>query len=68
MANDPDLAKQFNLNNQNRMMEGKASITPLSEHVGKRKSFELDHLQAIGQGGDVYNIDNLSIKTPKISY
>jgi len=65
VAKDPSLVKQFSKQNSSRMSQGRAPFSPDSEQVGGRERFELDHINPIGQGGEVYNIENLSIKTPK---
>ena len=65
VANDPVLSKQFNKNNLSRMKEGLAPIAPKSEQVGGRKSFELDHNHEIRDGGLVYDLANIIIRTPK---
>lgn len=41
-----------------------APRAPVSEHVGERASFELDHIEALFKGGDVYDTGNLQIMTP----
>ena len=33
--------------------------------VGKRSTFEIHHVQEIAKGGDVYNIENMMVLTPK---
>ncbi|WP_338137486.1 hypothetical protein [Pectobacterium odoriferum] len=35
------------------------------EQVGKRKRFEIHHVKNIQHSGEVYNIDNLRVNTPK---
>ncbi|MFP1818113.1 S-type pyocin domain-containing protein [Lonsdalea quercina] len=65
VANDSDLPSQFNTLNFERMKHGKAPRTIKSEHVGKRKSFELHHVEHIAKGGDTYDTDNIRVATPK---
>ena len=65
VANDPDLAGQFNVANRNRMAQGLAPKAPKVGHAGERSSFELDHVIEIQHGGEVYNLDNLRVMTPK---
>lgn len=64
VAADPALAAQFNSQNRSRMASGLAPRAPVSDHVGERASFELDHIQALFRGGDVYNVENLQVMTP----
>ncbi|PES55664.1 WXG100 family type VII secretion target [Bacillus thuringiensis] len=59
-------AEEFNRMNKMRMMEGKAPYTPESQQYGEHKVYVLHHKQPIHQGGDVYNLDNLIIVSPKI--
>ena len=65
VAYDAELAKQFGSANRGNLNEGYSPYSPKAERVGGRKRFELHHIEALGQGGDVYNTDNLTIMTPK---
>ena len=58
--------KEFNNRNVSRMLEGNAPIAPKVEHYGKHKSYILHHKQPIDKGGEVYNLDNLMITSPKM--
>lgn len=62
---DSELAGQFNTNNRQRMKEGLAPRVQAKESVGGRRSYELHHVELISQGGEVYDIDNLRVLTPK---
>lgn len=35
------------------------------EQVGRRKTFEIHHNERIVDGGEVFDMDNLSVATPK---
>ncbi|WHY55752.1 ribonuclease YeeF family protein [Peribacillus simplex] len=59
-------AKEFNTRNVSRMLVGNAPIAPKVEHYGKHKSYILHHKQPIDKGGEVYNLDNLMITSPKM--
>jgi len=59
-------AEEFNSRNVTRMLEGNAPIAPKLEHYGKHKSYILHHKQPIDKGGEVYNLDNLIITSPKM--
>lgn len=37
-----------------------------SEQVGGRITFELHHLEEIQHGGDVFNVDNINVTTPRL--
>ncbi|KAB2461164.1 HNH endonuclease [Bacillus cereus] len=63
---DSDYATEFNQRNINLMKEGKAPFAPLSEKYGQHNQYILHHKQPIHQGGDVYNLDNLIIISPKM--
>lgn len=65
VAADSELAVQFNTNNRLRMKKGLAPRVHQEESVGGRLSFEIHHIELISQGGEVYDIDNLRILTPK---
>lgn len=57
---------EFNNRNIARMLKGNAPIAPKAEHYGKNKSYILHHKQPIDKGGEVYNLDNLIITSPKM--
>ncbi|MES5397867.1 T7SS effector LXG polymorphic toxin [Bacillus amyloliquefaciens] len=61
-----EYANEFNNNNIARMKNGNSPIAPKKEHYGKHKSYILHHKQPIDKGGDVYNLDNLIITSPKM--
>ncbi|MBD0408794.1 ribonuclease YeeF family protein [Bacillus sp. 1021] len=61
-----EYANEFNKNNIARMKNGNSPIAPKKEHYGKHKSYILHHKQPIDKGGDVYNLDNLIITSPKM--
>jgi len=64
-ADDPELANQFTEQNINRMREGNAPKARQRDIVGKRASFELHHVEWVSKGGEVYDVDNLRVNTPK---
>jgi len=64
VANDPALASQFSASNITRMRTGRAPFTVGDQAVGARTRYELDHIQPLSQGGNVYDMDNLVIRTP----
>jgi hypothetical protein len=47
------------------MRNGSAPFTTPDGHAGERNKFEIHHIQLISKGGAVYDLDNLSIMTPK---
>lgn len=61
----PELMEQFSKNNISRMKKGLSPRTITTEHAGKRRSFELHHVELISEGGDVYNVDNIRVATPR---
>lgn len=65
VSKDPDLSKQFVSGNVGRLRKGLAPRSRFVDTVGKRRSFEIHHIKPISQGGDVYNVDNMGITTPK---
>ena len=65
VAADPELTLQFKPSNLDRMRVGKAPRSVRGEHVGKRKSFELHHVDNISDGGAVMDCDNVRVTTPK---
>ncbi|HAM7419056.1 TPA: colicin [Escherichia coli] len=65
VSKEPELSKQFSRNNNDRMKVGKAPKTRTQDVSGKRTSFELHHEKPISQNGGVYDMDNISVVTPK---
>jgi hypothetical protein len=65
VAEDSELGREFNSSNLASLVKGMAPIVPRGWKAGKRKSFELHHVEMIKSGGAVYDIDNLKIVTPK---
>ncbi|WP_313683188.1 S-type pyocin domain-containing protein [Pantoea sp.] len=65
VAADPELAAQFTAQNVGRMRKGSAPRVSMKEGVGGRRSFELHHTELISLGGEVYNVENIKVMTPK---
>lgn len=66
VANDPELAKQFSSVNLARMAKkGYAPYTIPSEQLGGKVKFELHHVVFLRNNGELYNVDNLQVVTPK---
>ena len=65
IAKDSELSEQFIVSNRARMNMGKAPKARRDDAVGKRSTFEIHHVQEIAKGGDVYNIENMMVLTPK---
>lgn len=70
VSRDPVLVEQFEARNQANIRGGS---TPWSPNAGYYygpnmivKKFQIHHHVAIGQGGEVYDLDNLRIVTPRL--
>lgn len=55
----------MNANNLNLMRGGNAPISHVSQHVGATSSYALHHIENIQHGGEVYDLGNLVIATPR---
>lgn len=64
MANDPAVARNFNNANIASMKKGNAPFAPDNQHNGGNARYELDHDNEIQDGGTIYNMDNIIIRTP----
>jgi RHS repeat-associated protein len=64
VANDPALSRQFGPNSLREMQAGRAPFAPPSEQVGGRIKYEIDHMTEIQDHGNVYDMNNLIIRTP----
>ncbi|EHM7064882.1 HNH endonuclease [Salmonella enterica] len=47
------------------MKLGRAPTVRFKDSVGKRVKYEIHHRDEVAKGGDVYNVDNLNVVTPK---
>lgn len=67
-GDDKFLVKDFSPSNKYFVTEGLAPYAPPEEHMGKNGKFEIHHITPLKLGGELYNIDNMSIVTPKRHY
>ncbi|WP_230683712.1 S-type pyocin domain-containing protein [Pseudomonas lundensis] len=65
VSRDPSLAGQFSEDSLSRMQEGKAPRARDGDMVGKRQTHGIHHVEQVSEGGEVYNVDNLRVNTPK---
>ncbi|UZE87386.1 S-type pyocin domain-containing protein [Pseudomonas viciae] len=65
VADDPILSQQFNLRNRVRMKKGRSAYVRKAEKIGGRTKYELHHKHFISLNGQVYDIDNITLTTPK---
>ncbi|EKG34755.1 Colicin E3 [Pseudomonas syringae pv. avellanae str. ISPaVe013] len=65
VASDSELNSRFIQRNIDRMRDGFAPTARYADAVGKRKVFELHHVELVSEGGKVYDVDNLRVNTPK---
>jgi len=47
------------------MQKGRAPVSFGDGRVGGRTKFEIHHIKLISKGGEVYNVDNMGVVTPK---
>jgi len=65
MGDDIYLSGQFTKLRQVDMKQRLAPVAHPLEQVGRRKKYEIHHIEFISEGGDVYDMDNLRLMTPK---
>lgn len=65
VSKDVELSKQFKNFNQTNIQKGNSPFSRKNDIVGGRKRYEIHHIKPISQGGDVYDIDNMRVMTPK---
>ncbi|WP_330911112.1 S-type pyocin domain-containing protein [Pseudomonas sp. GXZC] len=65
VANEPELAKQFDPGSVAAMKKGYAPFVRKIERAGARKKYELHHKNYISTGGNVFDIENVNVITPK---
>ncbi|MBO9550020.1 S-type pyocin domain-containing protein [Pseudomonas sp.] len=66
IGNDATLSIQFSPFNIERMKKGRSPFVPQAERIGGRAVLEIHHKVFISKGGEVFDLDNLSITTPKL--
>jgi filamentous hemagglutinin len=64
VSKDPALIKKFGPDSIREMKAGRAPFAHSTQHAGKRIKYELDHNQEIQDGGGVYDLSNIIIRTP----
>ncbi|WP_144922925.1 MULTISPECIES: S-type pyocin domain-containing protein [unclassified Pseudomonas] len=64
-AGDPILSQHFDRYNLGRMKRGLAAIVNKNERIGRRYTYELHHIKYISHGGEIYDLDNINLMTPK---
>ncbi|VEJ56540.1 S-type pyocin domain-containing protein [Pragia fontium] len=65
VSKDAELSSQFIPSNRKKMANGRAPRARYRDTVGGRRSFELHHKHQIQHGGNVYDVENLNVVTPK---
>lgn len=65
VSKDPELSKNLSPSNKSGVSKGYSPFTPKGQQVGGRKVYELHHDKPISQGGEVYDMDNIRVTTPK---
>lgn len=65
-GHDELLAKQFSEENISKMRNGRAPFARKRDAVGGRKVLELHHKVLISRNGGVFDLDNISVTTPKL--
>lgn len=65
VGNDAELNSQFKPNNQDFLAKGNSPFAPKEERNGENGRYEIHHIEHVQHGGAVYDIDNLSVTTPK---
>lgn len=65
VAADAELAMSFDPGSLSAMSKGRSPYVKAGDRVGKRVKFELHHVSSLSDGGQLYDIDNLRLLTPK---
>jgi hypothetical protein len=65
VAEDPEFKNQFIANNIEEMKNGRAPFARKADRQGGQVKFELHHTKYISKGGEVYDIENIRVTTPK---
>lgn len=65
VGKDAELLSQFKPTNQDWILKGNSPFAPKAERNGGKGRYEIHHIEHIQHGGAVYDVDNLTITTPK---
>ncbi|OYQ20085.1 S-type Pyocin [Pseudomonas mandelii] len=65
VSDDLELATQFNANNVQEMSNGRAPFSRKADRLGGQVKLELHHVNQISKDGEIYDMDNIRIVTPK---
>ncbi|MBM3081412.1 S-type pyocin domain-containing protein, partial [Enterobacter cloacae complex sp. P13RS] len=65
VSKDPELSQQFKRGNLGNIRAGKAPAPRESEQVGGKIKYDIHHIRPISEGGEVYDVDNMGVVTPK---
>ena len=65
VAADDHLKKQFSKENLAEMAKGKAPLAQESQRVGGKTRYEIHHNTPIKANGGVYDLNNMTIVTPR---
>ncbi|ABA77134.1 S-type pyocin domain-containing protein [Pseudomonas fluorescens] len=65
VADDSELVSQFNNSSAFEMKNGRAPFVRKIDRVGGQVKFELHHSVYISRGGEVMDVDNVRVVTPK---
>ena len=65
VSRDPKLSEQIAQRELDRMRAGRAPRSRRIDWAGSRISHDIHHVEPISEGGEVYNVDNLRVNTPK---
>ncbi|WP_434709121.1 S-type pyocin domain-containing protein [Pseudomonas sp. R1-1] len=65
VADDSELVSQFNNSSAFEMKNGRAPFVRKVDRVGGQVKFELHHPVYISRGGEVMDVDNVRVVTPK---
>lgn len=61
----PELSQQFKRGNLGNIRAGKAPAPRESEQVSGKIKYDIHHIRPISEGGEVYDVDNMGVVTPK---
>ncbi|WP_226596894.1 S-type pyocin domain-containing protein [Marinobacter nauticus] len=65
VSGDHTLLSQFKGSNQELIKQGYAPFPRFRDQAGGREKYEIHHLEEIQNGGAVYDLDNMTITTPR---
>jgi len=66
VSKHPELIEKFESSNKAEIQCKRSPFVRMSGQVGGRRRLEIHHIELVSEGGQVYDVDNMLIMTPRL--